>query len=138
MINRVILVGNLTQDAEAIATTGKSMTKLRIATNHYWRDASGEAHNSSEFHSVVCFGRQAEACAQYCCKGHRVYVEGRLRTREYEASNGARRLTTEIVADIVKMLQSRGDKASAAEQPTPGLTTASQLSPTDQDNSSRR
>jgi len=124
MVNRVILVGNTTKDAEQIATTGKAMMRMRIATNQHWKDAAtGENRESSEFHNVVCFGRLAEICAEYCRKGRRVYVEGRLRTRDYEASDGTRKYTTEIVAETVQLLQPRDD-APAREQ-TDALAAAS-------------
>ena len=110
MINRVILVGNLTRDAEAVPTSGKAMTRMRVATNQHWKDATtGENRESAEFHSIVCFGRLAETCAAYCSKGRRVYIEGRLRTRDYEGSDGTRKYTTEIVADMVKLLQPRDE-----------------------------
>ena len=111
MINRVILVGNTTRDAQSLTTTGKAMTKLTIATNAHWRDGEGNNQESSEFHSVVCFGRLAEVSSLYCTKGRRVYIEGRLRTREYAAEDGSRRFTTEIVAETVKLLQPRADGA---------------------------
>jgi single-strand DNA-binding protein len=107
MINWVIIVGNLTRDAEAVPTSGKAMTRMRIATNSRWTDRAGTAHEATEFHSVVAFGRLAEVCALYCSKGRRVYVEGKLRTRDYEGSDGVRRYTTEIVAGSVKLLQPR-------------------------------
>jgi single-strand DNA-binding protein len=110
MVNRVILVGNMTKDAEQIATSGKAMTRMRVATNQHWKDATtGENRESAEFHNIVCFGRLAETCASYCSKGRRVYVEGRLRTRDYEGSDGVRKYTTEIVADTVKLLQPRDE-----------------------------
>ena len=116
MVNRVILVGNMTKDAEQIATTGKAMTRMRVATNQHWKDATtGEKRESSEFHNIVCFGRLAETCAAYCCKGRRIYVEGRLRTRDYEGSDGNRKYTTEVVADTVKLLQPRDEVASRHE-----------------------
>jgi single-strand DNA-binding protein len=114
MINRVILVGNLTRDAEALATTGKPMTKMRLATNAQWKDADGNRHEAAEFHSVVAFGRLAEICALYCTKGRRVYIEGKLRTREYAGADGLRRFSTEVVVETVKLLQS-GHHASAID-----------------------
>ena len=120
MINRVILVGNLTKDAEPVATSGKEMTRMRLATNHRWRDAGGEPHESSEFHNIVSFGKLAETCALYCLRGRRVYVEGRLRTREYEGTDGLRRVTTEIVAETMKLLQPKpGSEEAGAEAPAP-------------------
>ena len=119
MINRVILVGNLTRDAEAVPTSGKAMTRMRVATSSQWTDGEGNKQESAEFHSVVSFGRLAEVCALYCSKGRRVYIEGKLRTRDYEGSDGVRRYTTEIVAGIVKLLQPRpADEPVSEPAPT--------------------
>lgn len=107
MINRVILVANMTRDAEAVSTSGKPMTKLRIATNSSWRDASGERQERSEFHSLVAFGRLAEICAVHCLKGRRVYVEGHLRTRDFSGADGSRRQATEVVLETLRLLQPR-------------------------------
>ena len=104
MINRVILVGNMTRDAEATSGPTTTLTRMRVATNAVWRDAEGNRQESSEFHSVVAFGKLAEICAAYCVKGRRVYIEGRLRTREYEGADGLQRHTTEVVADTMKLL----------------------------------
>ncbi|MEO8898998.1 MAG: single-stranded DNA-binding protein [Candidatus Dormibacter sp.] len=104
MINRVILVGNLTRDAEPTTGPNTTLTRMRIATNSVWRDAEGNRQEHSEFHNVVAFGKLAEVCASYCVKGRRVYIEGRLRTREYDGSDGLRRHTTEIVAETMKLL----------------------------------
>ena len=117
MINRVILVGNLTKDAEAIDSSGKAMTRMRIATNQQWKDADGNKQEAAEFHSVVCFGRLAEVCALYCSKGRRVYIEGKLRTRDYDGADGLRRSVTEIVAETVKLLQTRKQADDAAGDP---------------------
>lgn len=117
MINRVILVGNLTRDAEAVPTSGKAMTRLRIATNTRWTDNAGTKQESAEFHSVVAFGGLAEVCALYGSKGRRVYVEGKLRTRDYEGSDGVRRYTTEIVASTMTLLQSRPTGDAAKPEP---------------------
>jgi single-strand DNA-binding protein len=77
---------------------------MRIATNTVWRDAEGNRQEHAEFHTVVAFGKLAEICASYCVKGRRVYIEGRLRTREYDGSDGLRRHSTEIVAETMKLL----------------------------------
>jgi single-strand DNA-binding protein len=104
MINRVILVGNLTRDAESTSGPATTLTRMRIATNTAWRDADGARQESAEFHNVVAFGKLGEVCASYCLKGRRVYIEGRLRTREYDGSDGLRRHSTEIVAETMRLL----------------------------------
>jgi single-strand DNA-binding protein len=104
MVNRVILVGNLTRDAEPTTGPATTLTRMRIATNSVWRDAEGNRQESAEFHNVVAFGKLAETCGAYCLKGRRVYIEGRLRNREYDGSDGLRRHTTEIVAETMKLL----------------------------------
>jgi single-strand DNA-binding protein len=116
MINRVILVGNLTRDAEATAGPATTLTRMRIATNSVWRDAEGNRQEHAEFHSVVAFGKLAEICASYCVKGRRVYIEGRLRTREYDGTDGLRRHSTEIVAETMKLLdRPQADNAARGE-----------------------
>lgn len=116
MINRVILVGNLTRDAESTSGPATTLTRMRIATNMVWRDAEGARQESAEFHSVVAFGKLGEICANYCLKGRRVYIEGRLRTREYDGSDGLRRHSTEIVAETMRLLDRprTGDDATPA------------------------
>lgn len=107
MVNRVTLIGNLTKDAESLASSGKPMTRMRIATNSIWRDSEGNRQEESEYHAVITFGRLAEVCALYCAKGRRIYVEGRLRTHEYVGGDGLRRYSTEVVAQSVKLLTAR-------------------------------
>ena len=115
VINKVILVGNLTRDAEAVPTSGKAMSRMRLATNAQWKDSDGNRQQASEFHTVVSYGRLAEIVALYGTKGRRCYVEGRLRTREYVATDGLRRMVTEIVAETVKLLGARPAEDEAPE-----------------------
>ena len=118
MVNRVILIGNLTRDAESLPSTGKPMTRMRLATNSTWRDAAGNRQEETEYHSVIAFGRVADVCALYCTRGRRVYVEGRLRTSEYVGADGLRRYSTEIVAQSLKLLTARREGSElAAEEP---------------------
>lgn len=116
MINRVILVGNLTRDAEAIGGSQTPFTRMRMATNFAFTDAEGVRQERSEFHNVVSFGRLAEICSLYCVRGRRVYVEGRLRTRDYTGSDGLRRWSTEVVAETMKLL----DRPPSAEHADAG------------------
>jgi single-strand DNA-binding protein len=83
------------------------MTRMRLATNSTWRDTQGNRQEETEYHAVICFGRLAEVCALYCTRGRRVYVEGKLRTRDYTGSDGLRRFSTEVVAESVKLLTAR-------------------------------
>ena len=107
MVNRVILVGNLTRDAESLLGARGPVTRMRLATSSQWRDSDGNQQEATEFHNLVAFNRLAEICASYCLKGRRVYVEGRLRTREYEGSDGLRRTSTDVVIDTMRLLDRR-------------------------------
>ena len=136
MINRVILVGNLTRDAESTTGPATTLARMRIATNTAWRDAEGTRQESAEFHNVVAFGKLGEICASYCLKGRRVYIEGRLRTREYDGSDGLRRHSTEIVAETMKLLdrppsgdEERVDTAAAGAGDTADEDANGHLSP---------
>ena len=93
MVNRVILLGHCTRDTVQIATQGKAMARMRLATNAVWRDADGERQEATEYHSIVVFGRLAEVAQQYCMKGRGVYLEGRLRTRNFVESSARSTVT---------------------------------------------
>ena len=109
-INKVILVGNLGQDPQSRAMpSGKAVVNLRIATTDQWRDKqTGENRENTEWHNVVMFDRLAEIAAEYLRKGSQVYVEGRLRTRKWTDKEGQDRYTTEVIANDMQMLGSRG------------------------------
>ena len=107
MVNRMILVGNLTRDAESLLGARGPVTRMRLATSSQWRDPDGNQQEATEFHNLVAFNRLAEICASYCLKGRRVYLEGRLRTREYEGSDGLRRASTDVVIDTMRLLDRR-------------------------------
>jgi len=105
MINRVIVVGRLTRDPEVYATaSGGKLSNLRIVTTEYHKGEDGERREEAQFHSVVAFGRLGEICADYLRKGRLIYLEGKLRTREWDGRDGIKRYTTEIVAENVQML----------------------------------
>jgi single-strand DNA-binding protein len=107
-INKVILVGNLGADPETRYTpSGTAITTVRLATSESWKDKqTGEQQERTEWHRVKFFGRLAEIAGEYLKKGGQVYVEGRLRTEEYE-KDGIKRWSTDIVADEMQMLGSR-------------------------------
>ena len=109
-INKVILVGNLGADPETRYTaSGSAVTNIRLATAESWRDRqSGEQQERTEWHRIVFFSRLAEIAAEYLKKGSQVYIEGRIQTRKWQAQDGSDRWTTEIVANEMQMLGSRG------------------------------
>ena len=109
-INKVILIGNLGADPETRYTpSNTAVTNLRLATSDSWRDRqTGEQQERTEWHRVVCFNRLAEIAAEYLRKGSKVYIEGRLQTRKWQGQDGKDRYTTEIVANDMQMLDSRG------------------------------
>ena len=110
-VNKVILVGNLGANPEMRFTQGgQAVANLRIATSERWTDRNGQKQETTEWHRVVVFGKQAEIVGQYLTKGRQVYIEGRLQTRQWQDQQGQKRFSTEVVAQRVQMLGSRGDR----------------------------
>ncbi|MBN3760980.1 single-stranded DNA-binding protein [Burkholderia sp. Ac-20365] len=109
-VNKVILVGNLGADPEVrYLPSGDAVANIRLATTDRYKDKqSGEFKESVEWHRVNFFGRLAEIVSEYLKKGSSVYIEGRIRTRKYQAQDGTDRYSTEIVADQMQMLGGRG------------------------------
>jgi single-strand DNA-binding protein len=107
-INRVIITGNLTRDPELRSlNSGTSVCKLRVAVNSRRKDQSGEWVDKPNYFDVTVWGAQGENCATYLSKGRPVAVDGRLEWREWEASDGSKRQSVEIIADSVQFLGSR-------------------------------
>ena len=106
MVNKVILIGNLTADPDVKATPkGTYVAKLRLATNEYLgKDESGNRKEQSEFHSLVAFGKTAEFAGQYLKKGRQVYVEGRLHTSSWDDPAGQKRYRTEVVIEEIRFM----------------------------------
>lgn len=119
MINKVILVGHLGQDPEVKSMpSGQPVTTFRMATNRKWTDKEGNKQEQTEWHSIVCFGRQAEIAGQYLTKGKQVFVEGRLQTRSWEdRETGKKMYRTEIVCNNFQMLGGRGGYESTPREP---------------------
>lgn len=115
-INKVILVGNLGADPETRYTaSGAAVTRIRVATSESWRDKqSGENQERTEWHRVVFFSRLAEIAGEYLRKGSQVYIEGSLRTNKWQDQSGQDRYTTEVIANEMQMLGSRGDAAGSS------------------------
>ncbi|WP_028201882.1 single-stranded DNA-binding protein [Paraburkholderia nodosa] len=113
-VNKVILVGNLGAEPEVrYLPSGDAVANIRLATTDRYKDkASGEFKEMTEWHRVSFFGRLAEIVSEYLKKGSSVYIEGRIRTRKWQAQDGTDRYSTEIVADQMQMLGGRSGGAS--------------------------
>ena len=114
-VNKVILVGNLGKDPEVrYMPNGNAVANVTLATSESWKDKqTGEQQEKTEWHRVVMFRRLGEIAGEYLKKGSQVYIEGRLQTRKWQDNSGNDRYTTEIVADNMQMLGSRGGGGSA-------------------------
>lgn len=127
-INKVILIGNLGQDPDVrYMPNGNAVTTASLATTEAWKDKqSGETQTRTEWHRIVFFNRLAEIAGEYLRKGSKVYIEGSLRTRKWQDKSGQDRYTTEIIANEMQMLDSRG--SSAGSTSFENTTTASENS----------
>ena len=116
-INKVILVGNVGQDPETKAMPNGSMvTNISIATSESWTDKNtGQKQERTEWHRVVFFNRLAEIVSQYTRKGSKLYVEGSLRTRQWE-QDGVKKYMTEIIGSEMQMLDSKGESQQQHQQ----------------------
>jgi len=127
-LNRVQLIGNLTRDPEIKQIPGGStVATFGVATNFNWTDQSGNKQSKAEFHNVVAWRKLAEICGQFLRKGSKIYVEGRLQTRDWEAEDGTKRYRTEIVADNMIMLDRKGDFDGGANREAAGIKNASDV-----------
>jgi len=123
VVNKVILVGNLGKDPEVRFTpNGKALAKFSVATSERWTDQQGQKQERTEWHNVVVWGKQAETCGQYLSKGRQVFVEGSIRTRNYDDKDGNKKYITEIVARDVRFLGGGGGRGAqdAAVSAPPG------------------
>ncbi len=115
-LNKAIIVGNLTRDPEQKALpSGASVCQFSLATNRVWKDQNGAKQESTDYHNIVVFGRQADTAAQYLKKGQSVMIEGRIQTRSWDNQAGQKQYRTEIVADRVQF----GPKAAAGSSFSP-------------------
>ena len=115
-INKAIVIGNVGRDPEIRALPGGStIANLSVATSEHWKDSNGQKQERTEWHKVVVFGKLAEIVESYVTKGMPVYVEGALRTRQWE-KDGVKHYTTEIVAREIQML-GRGAEKPESNRP---------------------
>ena len=133
-LNKVQMTGRLGADPEMRYTPqGNAVTTFRVASNRTWRTAEGESHEDTEWFRVVAWNKLAEICNQWLSKGSRLYVEGRMQTRQWQDQEGQTRYLTEVIANDIIILDSRRDSAPAphddalapAEAPAPPAPTTS-------------
>ena len=118
-VNKVILIGNLGKDPEVkYSGNGMAIAHLTLATSESYKDKqTGENVQKTEWHRIAAFRRLAEIMGEYLKKGSKVYIEGKLTTRKWKDAQGVDRWTTEIIADQMQMLDSRGGHDQPVEQP---------------------
>ena len=112
-LNKVMLIGNLGKDPELRFTpSGRAVAKFSLATSEQWTTPEGQRQDRTEWHNIVVWGKQAETCGQYLSKGRQVFIEGSIRSRQYDDKEGQKRWITEVVAQRVQFLGGgRGDGA---------------------------
>ena len=128
-LNKVQLIGFLAKDPEVRVAQDKKVASFTLATSERYKDRNGEVKENTEWHNVVCW-RQAEYVEKFIAKGAQVYVEGKLRTRSWDDSNGVKRYVTEILADQIQSLDRKRDGQTAqpaqhqSTTPVPAAATA--------------
>jgi single-strand DNA-binding protein len=114
-VNKVILIGRLGKDPEVKYTpSGAPVAKFSLATDEVFKDRSGEQQKRTEWHNIVAWNKLAEICGEYLTKGKQVYIEGSIRSRQWEDQAGNKRTAYDIVARDMRMLGSKADSDRAA------------------------
>ena len=132
-LNKAMIIGNLTRDPEVRTTpSGQSVASFSIATSRVWKNAEGQKQEAVEYHNIVAWGKLAEICGQYLNKGKKVYVEGRIQTRDWQGQDGVKRYRTEIITENMIMLDRAGGTASNASGGTSYSQPLRQTSPSSQ------
>jgi single-strand DNA-binding protein len=123
-LNKAIVIGNLTRDPEIRSLpSGIKVCSFSLATNRVWKDKNGARQESTDYHNVVVFGRQAETVAQYMKKGSSILVEGRMQTRSWDdKTSGEKKYRTEIVADRTQFGPKSGGISTTPQSVGPGKT----------------
>jgi len=118
-LNKAMVIGRLTRDPEVKSTpSGQNVASFSIATNFTWTDQSGQRQEKVEFHNIVAWRKLADICGQYLKKGSKAYFEGRLQTRDWTGQDGVKRYRTEIIAENMIMLDSKGSGNTFGQQPS--------------------
>jgi single-strand DNA-binding protein len=124
-VNKVILIGRLGKDPELKYTAGGTpMARFTLATDEGFKDRSGEQQKRTEWHTIIAWGKLAEICGEYLTKGKQVYIEGSIRSRQWEDQSGNKRTSYDIVARQMTMLGSRADSERPAQTVKPDQAAA--------------
>jgi len=114
-LNKAMVIGNLTRDPEIkTIPSGSTVASFSVATSFVWKDAAGQKQEKVEYHNIVAWKRLAEICGQYLKKGSKIYIEGRLQTRDWTGQDGVKKYRTEIIAENMIMLDRAGANNSNA------------------------
>ena len=114
-VNKVILIGRLGKDPELKYTpSGTAVAKFTLATDEVFKDRTGEQQKRTEWHNIVAWSKLAEICGEYLTKGKQVYIEGSIRSHQWDDQNKVKRTSYDIVARDMKMLGSKADSERAA------------------------
>ncbi|MEE9225568.1 MAG: single-stranded DNA-binding protein [Bacteroidota bacterium] len=117
-LNKVSLIGNVGKDPELRYTSsGVAVSNFSLATNEQWKDPDGNTQERTEWHNIVAWRKLAEICGEWLKKGKKVYIEGRLQYRSYDDKNGIKRYVTEVVAQDMIMLDSKGAEVTSTPEP---------------------
>lgn len=121
-LNKAMIIGNLTRDPEVRNTpSGQSVASFSIATNQVWNDQAGQKQERVEYHNIVVWRKLAEICGQYLRKGSKVYIEGRLQTRDWTGQDGVKRSRTEIIGENMIMLDKISNRESTGYNDQPPM-----------------
>jgi len=117
-VNKVILIGRLGADPELRYTPGgDAVASFNLATNEPIKDKNGNPSEKTEWHKIIAFKKLAEICGEYLKKGKLVYIEGKIQSRSWEDKNGIKRYTTEIIANVMQMLDKKGEVEEDVDKP---------------------
>jgi len=123
-VNKAILIGRLGKDPELRYTqSGKAVASFSLATSERWKGQDGQMQESTTWHNIVAWGRQAELAKEYLSKGREVYIEGRIQNRSYDDKDGNKRYISEVITQTIQFLGGRGDSGGGSgggDSITPG------------------
>lgn len=116
-VNKVILIGNVAADPEIKTISETKVASFRVATSEKYKDRNGETHENVDWHNIACWRNLAELCEKYVHKGDKIYIEGKLKNRQWEDKDGNKRSTTEVVAEKIEFCISKQSSQIGTQEP---------------------